>query len=293
MNDLSASIASVCAGASISSLGDATIEHAVCALDRVLSLAVTRHDDPLVMRIDAALGGQSGARMIEGIGPSRKFVPGVAVMTIAAAAALELSAFAYSERVLSVIVPPAFVAAQLSDCDGEGLVLAVAFGCEVAYRVRLALGESHERRGWDPVGTAGRLGATCAVAIALGLNGMQIHDALGFACTMAAGIRVAGDELRAFGAGKAAADALEAATLAREGLIGPPEPIAGRRGFFALTAPAGDPNRILEGLGERWHDFERLAPLSFGEDLADIVDEPNCQSLVEAFHVRIEREISG
>ena len=292
MSDVTETIASVCATSSISDLDRRTVEHAVCSLDRVLSIGVTKQRDPLIARIDRALGGHSGPTMIEGIGPSRRYVPSTATLTIASASALGNIGAAFSEQVSSAVVASAFVAAQLSDCSGAQLIVAIALGCEVAERIRLALGEAHVARGWDPIGTAGRIGATCAASTALGINMGQIHDALGFASTMAAGIRVAGRDLAAIGAGKAAADALEAATLAREGLIGPPEPIAGRRGLIALTAPEGTSDKIVEGFGPHWHDFAILEPLELEVVVEHLSKEPGCRSIVTAFHACIEREIS-
>ncbi|HVB01446.1 MAG TPA: MmgE/PrpD family protein [Acidimicrobiales bacterium] len=293
MSNVTETIASVCATSSISDLDGRIVEHAVRSLDRVLSIGVTKQRDPLIARIDRALGSHPGPTMIEGIGPSRRYVPSTATLTIASASALGNIGTAFSNQVSSAVVASAFVAAQLSDCSGEQLIVAIALGCEVAERIRLALGEAHVARGWDPVGTAGRIGATCATSTALGINMGQIHDALGFASTMAAGIRVAGGELAAIGAGKAAADALEAAMLAREGLIGPPEPIAGRRGLMALTAPEGIPDKIVEGFGQHWHDFAILEPLELEEVVEHLSNEPGCQSIVAAFHACIEREISG
>ena len=293
MSDPTQSIALACANSSFTMLDAKTAEYAIRSLDRVLSLGVTRQRDPLIARIDAAFLAEAGLTMIEGIGPSRCYAPGTAAFTIACASALAHAQSSFSEQVSSVVVAAAFVGAQLSDCTGEQLVRSIALGCEVAERTRRALGEDHVARGWNPVGTAGRIGATCAASIALGNDASQIQHALGYASTMAAGMRVVGGDLRAIGSGKAAADSLESAMLAREGLIGPPEPIAGRRGLFSLTAPNATPDQISAGLGQHWHDFALLEPLEMGGAIAQLVIEPGCQSVVAALHACIERETSG
>ncbi len=292
MSDLTATIASVCASTTISSLDDATIEHAVRSLDRVLCLGTTQQRDPRIARIDRTIAGPTGLTMIEGIGPTRQYVPSTATLMIASAASLGSVEGSFSDRVASAVVASAFVAAQIRDCSGAQLIVGIALGCEIAERTRVALGDEHERRGWDPVGTAGRIGATCAASVALGNDATQIHNALGFASTMAAGMRIAGSELMALGVGKTAADALEASMLAREGLIGPPEPMAGRRGLFALTAPKGDLASVIEGLGARWHDFAVREPLELAEVARDLLAAPRCQPIVTAFHRCIEREIA-
>src|SRR5665213_1812233 len=179
MSDVTTTLASFCVASSLSTLDQNSVEHAVRSLDRVLSIGTTQQRDPLIMRIDAALGGQAGPTMIGGIGPSRQYVPSTATLTIASASALGSIGAEFSEQVSSVVVASAFVAAQLSDCTGEQLVRSIALGCEVAERTRLALGDAHVARGWDLIGSAGRVGATCAASIALGNNAAQIHDALG------------------------------------------------------------------------------------------------------------------
>lgn len=293
MTELTAAIASFCAESSMATVDQGAIDHAVRALDRTLSISSTMVRDPLIARIDATLGAATGPVLIGGVGPSRRYVPSTAALTIACAAALGEHSHSRAEQVPGVVVASAFVAAQLRDCSGERLIVAIALGCELAERTRRALGDAHVARGWDPLGSAGRIGATCAASYALGSDAAQSHAALGFASTMAAGMRVAGGELLALGAGKAAADALEAAVLASEGLIGPPEPIAGRRGLFALTAPGGFAAEIVEDLGEHWHGFALLEPLSIDGVASLVAAESHCASVVDAFRECVERELPG
>jgi 2-methylcitrate dehydratase PrpD len=78
--------------------------------------------------------------------------------------------------------------------------------------------------------------------------------ALGAACVEAAGLRAArGSMTEAYHAGKAAADGVEAAMLARDGLTGPDDPIGARRGLLALMSADADADRLVDGLGTRWH----------------------------------------
>ena len=81
----------------------------------------------------------------------------------------------------------------------------------------------------------------------------RTRHALGIAATQAAGLaRNAGEALAAIETGKAAADAIEAALIAKHGFTSAPASIDGRRGFAALMAYRFDAASITDGLGTRW-----------------------------------------
>jgi 2-methylcitrate dehydratase PrpD len=187
------------------------------------------------------------------------------------------------ERLASVIVPTSFVAAQRVDCSGATLIRAIAIGGEIGLRTANALGEEHVSRGWDPVGSAGRIGATAAVSVVFGLSSIQIQNALGFASTMSAGIQSGSEALRACIAGKASGDAIEAATLAKYGLIGPPLPLEGRRGLFALVAPSRDPGELVDKLGTRWEHTILFSPGVFADVVDQLVHAPDVTLVSERF----------
>lgn len=152
------------------------------------------------------------------------------------------------------VVAAALTAAELGERAGAALCEAVLVGVEVAVRVQTGLGPGHAGIGWDATGTAGRLGAAAAAARLLGLDRQQATVALGLAAAEAAGLAEAHASMTAaLHAGKAAADGVEAAMLARAGLVGPDDPIESPRGLAALMAEGADFRRMLDGLGARWH----------------------------------------
>ena len=148
------------------------------------------------------------------------------------------------------------VAAGLAVGGAEGTRLgavadAVAVGMEVAARLDGALGAA--LGAFDPVGCVGRLGAVAAAGRLLGLTVDAAAHAFGVAATQAAGFAVtAAGPIGDLQAGKAAADAVEAAYLARAGYTAGATAIEGRRGFAALLAPGASLDDVTDALGQAW-----------------------------------------
>ncbi|NIE83533.1 MmgE/PrpD family protein, partial [Burkholderia sp. Tr-860] len=108
-----------------------------------------------------------------------------------------------------------------------------------------ALDSSEYRARWNLVSSIGVLGATLAVARLLGLDAPRAQHALGVAATQAAGFaRNAGKAMEAIEVGKAAADAIESALVAKHGFTSAVASIDGRRGLAALMAYRFDAARI-------------------------------------------------
>jgi len=88
-------------------------------------------------------------------------------------------------------------------------------------------------------------GATLAAARLLGLDALRTRHALGIAATQAAGLaRNVGEAMGSLETGKAAADAIEAALLAKHGFTSAAASIDGRRGLAALMAYRFDAGAI-------------------------------------------------
>lgn len=130
---------------------------------------------------------------------------------------------------------------------------AAAIGIEAAARVLAAVDSPEFRARWNVASALGVLGATLAVARLYRLDATQARHALGVAATQAAGL--AHNTSHAMGAletGKAAADAIEAALIAKHGFTSAPASIDGRRGLAALMAYRFDAQRVTEGIGSQW-----------------------------------------
>lgn len=154
----------------------------------------------------------------------------------------------------TVVFPAVLAAAQHAGISGSALIAASVAGYECGVRVGEFLGRSHYRI-FHTTGTAGKLGAAAGVGHVLGLDARRMQDCLGSAGTMAAGLweflRDAADS-KQLHTGKAAADGLMAAYIAREGFTGAKRILEGDQGMAAGLSSDADPRWLTEDLGSRW-----------------------------------------
>ncbi|MEP7380485.1 MAG: MmgE/PrpD family protein [Gemmatimonadota bacterium] len=161
------------------------------------------------------------------------------------------------------VIPAALAVAEREHSSGRDFLLAVALGYDVALRVGEAVNPSHYRH-WHPTGTAATFGAAVAAASLQRLPARCMLDALGSAGTQAAGLwefNADGAMSKSLHPGKAAANGVLAADLAREGFTGASRILEGDRGFFAATSTTHDATRITDALGSRWKVTENCYKL--------------------------------
>lgn len=154
----------------------------------------------------------------------------------------------------TVSLPAALAAAELSDAGGDALCDAVAIGNELTCRLGLM---------WSPAGTGpgsdwfltqlfGYFGACLAAGIVLGLSEDETVSALGLAYMQAAGGKEAGfgvhSNARAIYPAFAAAGGLQAALLARHGIIGPATALDGAAGLFRIYLGTEPEPQAIEAL---------------------------------------------
>lgn len=158
----------------------------------------------------------------------------------------------------TVVFPAVLAAAQEIGATGRDLIIASIAGYECGVRVGEFLGRSHYRI-FHTTGTVGKLAAAAGVARLLGLDADRMQHALGSAGTMAAGLweflRDAADS-KQLHTGKAAADGLMAAYLARDGFTGAREIFEGKQGMAAGMSSDSDACWLTDGLGTRWATAE-------------------------------------
>ena len=154
----------------------------------------------------------------------------------------------------TVVFPAALAAAQHTGASGRDLITASVAGYETGVRVGTYLGRSHYKV-FHTTGTAGTLAAAAAVSHLLGASEEVMLHALGSAGTQAAGLweflRDAADSKQLHTA-KAASDGLLAAYVARDGFTGATRILEGEQGMAAGMSSDAEPERLVEGLGERW-----------------------------------------
>lgn len=151
------------------------------------------------------------------------------------------------------VLPAVLALAERDRLSGADIALAFVVGFEVEARLAEAISPSHYDQGWHITGTVGQVGAAVAAGKLLGLSVDQMVSALGLAATQPTGLRQHfGTMGKAFHPGKAAQNGLLAALLAREGMEGAAEPLAGVNGFLRAMSAAARPERLTDGLGQSW-----------------------------------------
>ena len=239
-------------------LPDPVRHEAQRALLNVVGCILAGRSEPTVTRVRAALPDDD------------------AVVDAAAATAHD-----YDDTHLPTVIhatPPVGAAvlslARTRKVSGRALLHALVLGMETSCRMGNAVMPGHYEHGWHITSTCGVFGATAAAAKILDLNEEQIASALGIAATQAAGlVEVLGTMSRVLNAGFAARNGIVSAQLAQQGVEGPVEPIAGRRGFVNVFGGTVDLARLTERLGEHWEMAEvAYKPYPAGVVLHALID---------------------
>lgn len=147
---------------------------------------------------------------------------------------------------------------QRERSTGRELLMAYLIGIESASRIAAAAKGGFHRVGFHPTGLVGAFGATLAAARLAGLTPSQMEDAQGVTLSMAAGsleFLQDGAWTKRMHPGFAAANAILACVLARNGFVGPKKTYEGRYGLFAShLAPGQQPDLSMctKDLGRTW-----------------------------------------
>lgn len=167
----------------------------------------------------------------------------------------------------------ALAMAQECGVSGKTLLEAIVAGYEVAIRVGLPLGSSHQDWGFHATASFTVFGAAAAAAKVLGMDAEHIAWAFGLAGSMASGIKqfsksISPSMVESLHGGKAAQQGVECAMLAQRGFSGPVDVLEGQVGFVKVfrgkrDADDIDYSKICEGLGEKY-------------ECMDISIKPNC-----------------
>lgn len=179
----------------------------------------------------------------------------------------------------AVVFPAALATAQEQGSPGRALLEAAVAGYEVGIRIGEFLGRSHYKV-FHTTGTAGTVAAAVAAGRLLGLDPDRMLHAIGSAGTQAAGLWEFlrdGADSKQLHTGKAAADGLLAAYLARDGFTGARRVLEGEQGMAAGMSSDADPARLTDRLGERW----ALAETSFKYHASCRHTHPAADALLE------------
>ncbi|CAK8743698.1 hypothetical protein SODG_006834 [Sodalis praecaptivus] len=123
------------------------------------------------------------------------------------------------------------------DLSGSALVAAYLTGVETIMRLGPLVNPRHYLAGWHATCTLGVVGAAAASGLLLGLDADLLRHALGFAASMAAGLRSNfGSDAKPLQTGLAAAHGVMAAQMAAAGMTSTPGSLMGPAGMVSMFA---------------------------------------------------------
>lgn len=155
------------------------------------------------------------------------------------------------------LIPAAWACAEYLGSTGREFLTAVVAGYETVARIGMAFGvSSHRNQGWHATSTCGVFGSAAACGKLLGLDTEELLWALGMAGTQSCGVWAFlgdGSSCKILHTGRAAANGLEAAFLAKAGMTGPEHILEGADGgLLNAMSDGGAPAKISAGLGKVW-----------------------------------------
>ena len=228
-----------------------------CLLDW-LAVAIAGADDDTarILREDALEQGGAPQASVVG-GPGRFSVLQAAMLNGTAGHALDYDDVHYAMpgHPTAPVAPAVMALAERDGNSGRELLTAFVAGVEAECRVGRYVTAEHYEKGWHATGTLGTFGAAAGAARLLGLDAAATACALGIAGTQAAGLKSQfGTMCKPLHAGKAAANGLHAALLARRGFTSRPDILERAQGFGATQSGHCD-GEALDDAGD--HFFTR------------------------------------
>src|SRR5690349_14878464 len=165
---------------------------------------------------------------------------------------------------IAVMTPASLAVAELTGASGAQFVAAVVLGCEIEYRLSMALGPVEQYNlGFHPSAVCGCFGATAAAAFLLKLDELQVTRAFGLAGCQASGLMAwESDETensRPFQMGMAARNGVTAALLASQGFGGPIGIFDHGHTVFKAFSRKPDQTHMLKDLGTKFDGIMELA----------------------------------
>jgi 2-methylcitrate dehydratase PrpD len=165
---------------------------------------------------------------------------------------------------VAVMIPTALAISEAMRSRGADFVTAIALGCEITYRVSMAMNPRElYALGFHPSAIAGSFGAAAAGAHLLGLDVEQTVRTLGLAALQTSGLMAWQDDpredARPFQMGMAARNGVTAALLAKDGFGAPDRIFDGGHEVLSAYSRVADPAPLTADLGSVWDGVIGLA----------------------------------
>jgi 2-methylcitrate dehydratase PrpD len=248
-------------------------ERAVAAYDGGVPDAVVAEARKAMLNVVGTAVGASASDGVDAIvdvgqridSPAAGFVPGRAESVDLYTAAMATGAAAHWEDFddghdsLRIHPGPSslgscLVVGRSIDADLGSVLRAYAICSEIQFRLAAAIQPQHYRAGWHTTATVGAIATSVATACLLGQRGPVVEQGIGIATSEAAGLRQGfGTGMKPLNAGKAAANGILAAFLARRGIGGYAGALERPGGFLAAFGEGPAVERVLDGFGVDWH----------------------------------------
>ena len=178
------------------------------------------------------------------LGRERAGAADAALVNGVAAHALDYDDVALAGHPSTVLVPAVLAEGEALGASGLATMRAYLVGYEVWAELIGREAGSHHAKGWHPTGVFGTVAAAAAAAHLHGLDEARAQHALAIAASLAAGVTANfGTMTKPLHAGRAAANGIEAARLARTGITAAPDALEHEGGFLAALSPEGDVDR--------------------------------------------------
>jgi len=215
----------------------------------VVSLAGA--DQPLADIIRNFVATEGGVEIAAVTGSSMRLPARAAALangTISHALDYDDTHFAYIGHPSVAIFPAALAAAEEMRGSADDVINAFLLGAEATCRIGIVLGRDHYDAGFHQTATSGAFGATIAAARLYRLDRSAIRTALGLVSSRASGLKSQfGTMGKPFNAGAAAANGIEAASLARLGFTASHDAFAGPQSFLNAHHAAHDGGKQISG----------------------------------------------
>jgi 2-methylcitrate dehydratase PrpD len=144
--------------------------------------------------------------------------------------------------------------AEETGSSGKDLLAAFSVGTEVSVKLSHTIDRQHYLRGFHMTSTCGVFGATAGVCRLRRLSPEATIAAIGIAGSESAGVRENfGTMVKPLHAGRAAENAVFAASLAAMGFTSAPTILEGPRGYFMTGAGSYNADELLGKLGNPWN----------------------------------------
>jgi 2-methylcitrate dehydratase PrpD len=193
-------------------------------------------NEPVSCIVRSLVTEEGGKAVASVVGSTVRIPPRAAALangTISHALDYDDTHFAHIGHPSVAVAPAALAAAEQVDASAAALRDAFVLGAEASCRIGMALGRAHYQRGFHQTATSGAFGATVAVGRILGLTPSEMRHALSLVSTRASGLKSQfGTMGKPFNAGIAAANGVEAASLAKRGFVSCDDGLSGEQGFI-------------------------------------------------------------